>query len=75
MTVINLRGPSWSWSFGSWIYNYLYNQFLLPLSCEFESDTGEVWSIQHHNPSLPNLTKTGLTVQDLNLITQTVFTL
>ena len=20
------KGPSWSWSYGSWIYNYLYNQ-------------------------------------------------
>ena len=25
------RGPSWSWSYGSWIYNYLCNQSLLPL--------------------------------------------
>jgi hypothetical protein len=24
-------GPSWSWSYGSWIYNYLWNQFLSPL--------------------------------------------
>jgi len=23
--------PSWSWSYGSWIYNYLYNQCLSPL--------------------------------------------
>jgi hypothetical protein len=23
--------PSWSWSFGSWIYNYLCNQWLSPL--------------------------------------------
>ena len=23
--------PSWSWSYGSWIYNYLCNQFLSPL--------------------------------------------
>ena len=22
---IRFRGPSWSWSYGSWIYNYLYN--------------------------------------------------
>jgi len=21
-------GPSWSWSYGSWIYNYLCNQWL-----------------------------------------------
>jgi len=26
-----LRGPSWSWSYGSWINNYLYNQCLSPL--------------------------------------------
>ena len=31
--LINLGGPSWSWSYGSWIYNYLFNQW----SCEFES--------------------------------------
>ena len=24
-------GPSWSWPYGSWIYNYLYNQWLLLL--------------------------------------------
>jgi hypothetical protein len=24
-------GPSWSWSYCSWIYNYLCNQFLSPL--------------------------------------------
>jgi hypothetical protein len=27
-----LEGPSWSWSDGSWIYNYLCNQFLSPLT-------------------------------------------
>jgi hypothetical protein len=32
-----IGGPSWSWSYGSWIYNYLCNQCLSPLfSCEFE---------------------------------------
>ena len=25
------RGPSWPWSYGSWIYNYLCNQYLSPL--------------------------------------------
>jgi hypothetical protein len=25
------QGPSWSWSYGSWIYNYSCNQCLLPL--------------------------------------------
>jgi len=24
--------PSWSWSYGSWIYNYLCNQYLSPLT-------------------------------------------
>ena len=24
------KGPSWSWSYGSWICNYLCNQFLSP---------------------------------------------
>jgi len=26
-----IMGPSWSWSYGSWIYNYLCNQCLSPL--------------------------------------------
>jgi len=25
------KGSSWPWSYGSWIYNYLYNQCLSPL--------------------------------------------
>jgi len=25
------KGPSWSWSYGSWIYNYLCNQCISPL--------------------------------------------
>jgi hypothetical protein len=32
------EGPSWSWSYGRWIINYLCNQCLSPLwRCEFES--------------------------------------
>ena len=26
-----LEGPSWPWSYGSWTYNYLCNQYLSPL--------------------------------------------
>jgi len=26
------RGQSWSWSYGSWIYIYLCNQWLSPLT-------------------------------------------
>ena len=26
------RGPSWSWSYGSWIYTYLCNQSISPLT-------------------------------------------
>ena len=26
------RGPSWLWSYGSWIYNYLCNQCISPLT-------------------------------------------
>jgi hypothetical protein len=29
-TCICFGGPSWSWSYGSWIYNYLCNLCLLP---------------------------------------------
>ena len=28
---ITIRGPSWSWSYGSWIYNYICNQCPSPL--------------------------------------------
>jgi len=34
MNVVNTyfyKGPSCPWSYGSWIYNYLCNQFLSPL--------------------------------------------
>ena len=27
----NIQGPSWPWSYGRWIYNYLCNQCLSPL--------------------------------------------
>jgi hypothetical protein len=29
---IRILGPSWSWSYGSWIYDYLCNQCLSPLT-------------------------------------------
>ena len=29
-----IRGPSWSWSYGSWIYNYLCTQCLSPLKLQ-----------------------------------------
>jgi len=29
------QGQSWSWSYGSWIYNYLCNQCLSPLTLWF----------------------------------------
>jgi hypothetical protein len=40
-----IPGPSWSWSYGSWIYNYLCNQCLSPL---IEPRSGEVYSIQNY---------------------------
>jgi hypothetical protein len=30
--TINFKGFSWSWSYGSWLYNYLCNQYLSPLT-------------------------------------------
>jgi hypothetical protein len=27
-SLINMGGPSWLWSYGSWIYNYLCNQWI-----------------------------------------------
>ena len=32
---LSFKGPSWSWSYGSWIYNYLCNQCLSPLKLSF----------------------------------------
>ena len=29
---IDSKGASWSWSYGSWIYSYLYNQYISPLT-------------------------------------------
>ena len=29
------RGSSWSWPYGSWIYNYICNQYILPLTLWF----------------------------------------
>jgi len=31
MMFLQVEGPSWPWSYGSWIYNYLCNQCLSPL--------------------------------------------
>ena len=28
-----MKGPSWQWSYGSWFYNYLCNQYLSPHRC------------------------------------------
>ena len=30
--ILNTKGPLWSWPYGSWIYNYLCNQCLSPLT-------------------------------------------
>ena len=30
-TTWDYKGPSWPWSYGSWIYNYLCNRCLSPL--------------------------------------------
>jgi hypothetical protein len=32
VSLNKFQGLSWSWSYGSWIYNYLYNQCLSPLT-------------------------------------------
>jgi hypothetical protein len=33
---LSVTGPTWSWSYCSWIYNYSSNQCLTPLTLEFE---------------------------------------
>jgi hypothetical protein len=35
---------SWSWSYGSWIYNYLYNQCLSPLKLWINLHTKIKWN-------------------------------
>jgi hypothetical protein len=47
-SLISLKGLLWSWSYGSWIYNYLCNRDLSPLSCESNPVNGEVNSMQHY---------------------------
>jgi hypothetical protein len=42
--IIIKWGPSWSWSYGSWIYNYLYTQCILSLTFfESESCLRQLW--------------------------------
>ena len=45
---VRVEGPSWSWSYGSWIYNCLFNQCLSPLTLWVNLANGEVRSIQHY---------------------------
>ena len=35
-----MKGPSLSWSYGSWLYNYLCNQCQLPLTLQFRIPLG-----------------------------------
>jgi len=32
LSMLRFRWPTWSWSYGSWIYNYLCYQCLSPLT-------------------------------------------
>ena len=48
ITAMLSRGPSWPWSEGSWIYNYLCNQCLSPLMFWVRTPFNEVYSIQHY---------------------------
>ena len=44
-----LREPSWSWSYGSWIYNYLVIQSVsITTNVSLNPAHGEVYSIQHY---------------------------
>ena len=47
--LVTTRKPSWSWSYGSWIYNYLCNQYLLPLKLwvQIPFEKSENTSIAH----------------------------
>ena len=41
-----IYAPSWSWLYGSWIYNYLCKQWISPLTLWVRTRSGEVYSIQ-----------------------------
>jgi hypothetical protein len=44
-----LREPSWSWAYGSWIYNYLVIQSVsITTNVSLNPTHGEVYSIQHY---------------------------
>jgi hypothetical protein len=43
-----ILGSSWSWSYDSWIYNYLCISAYHHYRCEFEPCTGSMCSIQHY---------------------------
>ena len=43
-TAISRRGPSWPWSYGSWIYNFLCNQCLSPLMLWVQISTRARWT-------------------------------
>ena len=43
-----ILGPSWSWSYCSWIYNYLCNQWITTKIVTSNPDHGEVYSIQYY---------------------------
>ena len=43
-----LKGMSWWWSYGRWIYNYLCNHCLSPLTLWVRIHSVEVYLIQHY---------------------------
>ena len=43
----HFEGPTWSWSHGSWIYNYLCNQCLSPLQLRSNLVHDKVYSIHY----------------------------
>ena len=49
-------GPPWSWSYDSWINNYLCYQCLSPLKLWVRTHSCEVYSIQHY---IEPMSKTG----------------
>jgi len=53
--VFDFEGPPWSWSYGNWIYNYLYNQSLSRTTKVVGSKPahGEVYSIHHYGIKFP----------------------
>jgi hypothetical protein len=47
LVTLPIKGPSWLWSYGSWIYNYLCNICLSPLKLWVRTHNNQVIQFGH----------------------------